>query len=82
MNDFRIARNDDEPYSPDFWDDADRAHFALTTYHQDGEVLDAVSIFLCSSRDPVDIFALIARLEAIGEQAKEDYIAERMGAPE
>lgn len=82
MNDFRVARNDDAPYSPDFWDDADRAYFALTTYHQDGEVLDAASIFLCSSRDPADVSAFIARIEAIGEQAKSDYIAERTGAPE
>lgn len=82
MNDLRIARNDDEPYTPDFWDDCDRAYVALTDYHYDGEVVSAVSEYLCSSRDAADLAALAKKIEALGDLAKEDYIAERSGAPE
>ncbi len=76
----RIARNDDEPeVLAGFFGDADRVYMAAKRFHQYGEVLDAVAIWLCSDRSSEETGELIKRLEAIGEGLREDYDAERAG---
>jgi hypothetical protein len=72
----------DAPCTPEFWTSADRAYIALKDFYYDGEVLDAVSIFLCSDRGPEALAELGKVIEAIGGKAKEDYIANRSFAPE
>ena len=70
------------PCQSSFWDSADRAYIAIKDFHYSGDVLDAVSIFLCSDRDEEAAEKLLVTLEAIGEKAKEDYIANRGFRPE
>lgn len=56
------------------WDDADLAYTAIKRTHNDGEVLDAVALFLCSDRSAEHVADLTKRLEAIGESAMDDYL--------
>ncbi len=78
MNDLTIARRDDEPeVLAGFFGDADRVYMAAKRFHQDGEVLDAVAIWLCSDRSPEDTEKMTKRLEAIGESLQKEYDEER-----